>query len=241
MNRHNHGWPVYIFYLTRATPLTEQQAKILAARNDITTDEISKTLDTEEISETLDISEETVKNHWEEVIDQWHKAKTLCSIMGPHPYGANETREPDNPDDIPWNRLASGALNHADDARTRTELELYCGNRDTSGYSYLLIEREIKDTTDWATRTTEDRSVHGSNALRQYIYADVETIDEYFLRWALLDRAGIDPGADYARPVEAVVDRDLTQDEIENARERAFDRVEGHTISGGPYFAQNPS
>lgn len=221
MIRYQTGWRHHATYLTNHTPLSVRQAEILALKKTGHT--------TVEIKEILTLYPETIEDHWDDVLEQWDQAQELCTIMGPHPWGDSETRQSDDVDDTPWNLLSSAVTNYSDEERTRIELELYYGKSlGGGGHMYLLVEREIVDTADHATKTTEHRSVHDSNALRSHIYSDVETIDEYYLRWVLLKKAGIDPSADYTPSAESVLDRDIPRTEAEAAREHAQNRVTVH-------------
>jgi len=128
-----------------------------------------------------------------------------------------------------WNLLSSAAMTDADAKRTRVELEVYHGEHGTWDHSYLLVEREIVDTEDYATKTTEHRSAHGPNGLRGYVYQDADTLDEFYVRCELLDKAGIDPGAEGA-PRFPEHQEDIAEEEIEAARERAQERVHRHRL-----------
>lgn len=221
MTRRQTGWRHHATYLTDHTPLSERQAEILALR---------KTgHSTEEIKETLTLYPETIEDHWDDVLEQWNQAQELCTIMGPHSWGDGETRQADDVDDTPWNLLSSAVMNYSDEERTQIELELYYGESFPMINMYLLVEREIVDTADHATNTTEHRSAHDTNALRGHIYSDVDSIDEYYLRWELLEKAGVDPGADYTPSAESQLGRPISQTEADAARERAQDRVDMHT------------
>ena len=215
------GLGQYTDYLVENTPLSERQAEVLACRANGET--------TKETSEILDLSQDTVEDQWDEVLDQWERAQELCRIMRPHPGDDGETRQNDEVAESPWDRLSAAELNYADEDRTRIELYLYHGTSYAMGDSYLLVEKETVDTVDFAAKTTEHWSVHGVNGLRDYIYDDAETLDEYYLRWGLLEIAGINPTGDYARPPESVLDRDVSPEEAEAAKERARDRVERRT------------
>ncbi len=74
------------------------------------------------------------------------------------------------------------------------------------------------------------RGAYVPDRLRDTIYEGVDTIDEFYLRSVLLEKSGIDPGADYAPHPEDVLDRDISRNEIEAARERVMDRVVHHTV-----------
>jgi len=222
MDRYHTGWRAHANYLTKHTPLSERQAEIVA---------LKKTgHSTNEISEILTLYPDTIEDHWTDALDQCHRAQTLCTVMGPHPWGDSDTRQPDEIDDTPWNLLSSGAISYSDESRTRVELELYHGESNPMSNMYLLVEREIVDTASYETTTKEQRSAHESTALRGYIYDDANTLDEYYLRWALLDKAGIDPGADGTPPVEGVLDQDVTHKDADAAQERAMERVAQHSI-----------
>lgn len=223
MFRHQTSWRQQATYLTENTPLSERQAEILALR---------KTgHSTEEIQDILTLYPDTIEEHWSDVLEEWDRAQELCTVMGPHPWGDNETRQNDTFDDTPWHLLSSAAMNYSDEERTRIELELYYGESlGGGGNMYLLVERETVDTADHATKTTEHRGAYDSNALRDHIYSDVETIDEYYLRWALLEKAGIDPGADYTPSAENPLDRDVSRTEADAARGRALNRVDTHSV-----------
>lgn len=217
MNRYHAGWRHYATYLAERTPLSGQQAEILALR---------KTgHSTEEAAKILTLSSDTIEDHWDDVLEQWDRAQELCTIMGPYPWGDSETRQPDVIDDTPWNLVSSAAMDYPDEERTRIELRLYYGKSLPTGHLYLLVERETVDTADHATTTTQHRSAHDSNALRSHIHTDVNTIDEYYLRRALLAKAGIDPSADFTPSAESLLERDISPTEAEAAEERAYERV----------------
>lgn len=222
MNRYHTGWLDHTEYLQERTPLTERQADVLALWK------TGQSLD--EISDTLDLPVDRVEDHWTDILDQWDRAQELCTILGPHPWGDDATRQTDNIDDTTWNLLVSAAMNYSDEDRTRVELELYYGYESTMSTVYLLVEREIKDTARCATETTEKRSSRNSNALRDYIYKGIDTLDEYYLRYALLEKGGIDPTGEHAPHPNPGPDHDISQKDIDAARERAMDRVIVHTV-----------
>lgn len=214
-------WDRYATYLTENTPLSERHAEILA---------LKKTgHSTDEISDTLTLPVDTVEDHWNDVLDQLDRAQLFVTIMRPHP-GVNMTHEAEDIDDTPWSLLSSAVRHYSNKERPRIELELYHGETNAVSESYLLIEREIINTKDWATETTVQRSAHGPNGLRGTIYNDAETLDEYYLRYALLYKAGIDPTADYAPSAESVLDREILPREADAAEERALDRAENHFV-----------
>lgn len=217
-SRHS-GWRDHANYLTERTPLSERQAEILA---------LKKTRhSTDKISQLLHLRFETIEDHWTDVLDQRDKARELCTVIGPVAWDGNETRPADELDDRPWNLLSSAAMTFADDERTLIELELYHGEHRGFNSTYLLIEREIVDTEDYATKTTEHRSAHGPNGLRGYVYEDADTLDEFYVRYELLAKAGIDPGAGGAPPFPEQQE-DIPEEEVEAARERAQERVRTH-------------
>lgn len=214
-------WSHYVTYLTEQTPLSERQAEVLA---------LKKTgHSTDEISEILTLPVETVEDNLDNVLNQLDSAQEFCMIMKSHPGVDIETRQNTDIDDTPFNLLSSGVMHQPDEERTRIELELYHGLTSAAAESYLLIEREVIETDDWATKVTEERSAHGPNGLRGYIYNDVDTLDEYYLRYALLAKAGIDPAADCARSAGAVLNRDVSSASADAARERAHDRIDHHS------------
>jgi len=222
MTGYHTGWPDHAEYLQARTPLTERQADVLALWK------IGQSFD--EIGDTLGLPMDRVEDDWSDILDQWDRAQGLCTVLGPHPWGDDETRQPEDIDDTTWNLLASTATNYADEDRTCVELELYFGYWGTLDPIYLFVEREIKDVDDNATETNQKRGVYGPDGLRGTIYEDVDTVDEFYLRAALLEKSGIDPGADFAPHPEDVLDRDVSRTEIEAVRERALDRVVRHTI-----------
>jgi len=218
MKPRHTGWLDHTEYLQERTPLTERQADVLA---------LWKTGESfDEISDTLGLPVARVEDHWSDILDQLDRAQEFCTIMGPHPWGDGETRETDDVDDTTWNLMASAAMNYSDEARTRLELELYHGYSGQWNETYLLVEREIENTEDYATETTETRGAHGSDGLRDYIYHSADTLDEYYLRYMLLEKSGIDPSAEHATPPEAVLKREISQKETDAARKRARDRVD---------------
>jgi len=184
---------------------------------------------TDEISEILHLRVETIEDHWTDVLDQRDQARELCTIIGPVAWDGNERRPADELDDRPWNLLSSAAMTYADAERTRVELELFHGEHGTWDHSYLFIEREIVDAEDYATETREHRSAHGPNGLRGYVYQDADTLDEFYVRYELLAKAGIDPGAEGAPPFPEQQE-DVAEDEVEAARERAQERVHTHYL-----------
>lgn len=215
-------WKLYVYYLKEQTPLTERQAEVLALR---------KTgHSTDEISEILTLTVDTVEDHLDAVLNQLDAAQEFCTIMKSHPGVDIETRQNTDVDDTPYNLLSSAVMHQPDEERSRIELELYHGSTNAAAESYLLVEREIIETSNWATKTTEERSAHGPNGLRGYVYNDAATLDEYYLRYALLSMAGIDPSAGAARSAESVLDREISQTEAEAARERALDQVNQHRV-----------
>lgn len=213
------GWQDHAIYLTERTPLSERQAEILALKKTRHT--------TDEISQILHLPVETIEDHWTDVLDQRDKARELCTVIGPVAWDGNETRPAHELDDRPWNLLSSAAMTFADAERTRVELELYHGEHRVVSNTYLLIEREIVDTEDYATKTTEHRSAHEPNGLRGYVYQDADTLDEFYVREELLAKAGIDPGAKGAPPHPGQQE-DIAEEEVEAARERAQERVQNH-------------
>lgn len=222
MTGYHQGWPDHAEYLQARTPLTERQADVL------TLWKIGQSF--EEISDTLGLPVERVEDHWSDILDQWDRAQELCTILGPQPWDDGETRQPDAIDDTTWNLLASTARNESDEDRTRVELELYFGHWGMFDPTYLFVKREIKDVDDYATETNVKRGAYGPNGLRDTIYEGVDSIDEFYVRSVLLEKSGIDPGADYAPHPEDVLDRDISRNEIEAARERAMDSVVRHTV-----------
>jgi transcriptional regulator len=210
-------------YLIEQTPLSERQAEVLA---------LKKTgHSTDEISDILTLPVDTVEDHLDTVLNQLDAAQEFCMIMKSHPGVDIETRQNTDIDDTPFNLLSSAVMHQPDEEHTRIELELHHALTHAGGDSYLLIEREVIETADWATQTTEERSAHaGSDTLRRYIHNDVETLDEYYLRDALLRKAGIDPGATGARSAEDVLNRDISSTQADAARERALDRTTRHSV-----------
>lgn len=226
MYRYHTSWPAHATYLTENTPLSRRQAEIVA---------LKKTgHSTEEIRETLILFPGTVEDYWSDVLEQWERAQELCTVMGPHPWGEDETRSALQFDDTAWNKLSAGGLSHADEERTRVELELFHGESYPMSDKYLLIEREIVDTAEYATRTTEERSAHEVTALRSYLYSNADTLEEYYLRYALLHHAGIDPMADGARTAESVLDRKISETDADAARDHAIERVDPYSMKDYP-------
>lgn len=219
-SRHS-GWRDHATYLTERTPLSERQAEVLALKKTRHT--------TDEISDILHLPVETIEDHWTDILDQRDQARELCTVIGPVAWDGNETRPADELDDRPWSLLSSAAMTYADAERTRVELELYHGEHRVSSHSYLLIEREIVDSEDYATTTSEHRSAHGPNGLRGYIHHDTDTLDEFYVRDELLAKAGIDPGAKGAPPSPRR-DEDVSEEEIEAAKDRAQERVQTHYL-----------
>lgn len=222
MTGYHTGWLDHSEYLQARTPLTERQADVLAMWK------TGQSLD--EISDTLGLPADRVEDYWSDILDQWDRAQELCTVLGPQPWDDGETRQPDAIDDTTWNLLASTAKNESDEDRTRVELELYFGHWGMFDPTYLFVEREIKDVDDYATETKIKRGAYGPDALRDNIYEDVNTIDEFYLRYVLLEKSGIDPGADYAPHPEDVLDRDVSRADMDAAREQALDRVVRHTV-----------
>lgn len=218
-------WQRYATYLIEQTPISEPQAEVLALR---------KTgHSTDEISEILTLPVDTVEAHLDNVLDLLDAAQEFCMVMKSHPGVDIETRQNTDIDDTPFNLLSSAVMHQPDNERTRIELELYYGSTHAGGESFVLVEREVIETADWSTKTTEERSAQaGAETLRRCIYNDAKTLDEYYLRYALLAKAGIDPAATGARSAEAVLDRDISPMSADAARERALDRVNLHSAYG---------
>lgn len=222
MMRHESGWRTYATYLTEHTPLTIREAEILA---------LWKTGHTvEEIKQTLKLYPYTIEAHWEEVLEEWERAQTFCTIMGPYPPDDSGLSKTDENYDMPWNLLSTASMDHADKDDTRVELEIYHGEKNTIDHTYLLVEREITTVGDHATETRKHRGMYGPNALRKRLYSDTETLDEYYLCWALLEKAGIDPGADFTPAPEDQLGREISDTETDAAYDRAMDRAEVHGV-----------
>ena len=197
----------YTMHLQEHTPLSEQQAKILALRRMGNT--------TEEISDQLGAHPEVVETIWNDVLEQCNLAQNLCGIMGP------------DFDDSPWRLMTSGGMSYSDVDRSRVELELYKWGT-IPGYKFLLIEREISDPTYDSMETTEIRSIHSQDGLHAYIYHDADTLDEVYLRVALLHEAGIDPNSKYAPLTRDLIGREITETEREEALALWLSRVTKH-------------
>jgi len=210
----------YASYLHENTPLSEKQAKVLALRK------MEKT--NEEISDQLGEQPEAVEYLWDEVVEQWNLAQYFCGIMGPHPWDDGKHRKHNDFDDSPWRLLSSGTMSYPDEERTRMDLELYDWGTEPGAKRYLLIEREISDTADYSTKTTEQRSVHGRNGLHDYIFDDVDNIDEYYLRLALMVQGGVNPDSDFSPLCRTVLGRDPTDGERAMARSKAMSKVSSH-------------
>jgi len=214
-------WRDHATYLNERTPLSERQAEVLA---------LKKTRhSTDEISDILHLPVETIEDHWADILDQRNQARELCTVIGPVAWDGNETRPADELDDRPWNILTSAAITYADAERTRIELELYHGEWNVSHNSYLLVEREIVDTEDYATKTTEHRSAHGPEGLRRYLHHDTDTLDEFYVRYELLAKAGINPGPTEPPASLTQQDEEVSEEKIEAAKERAKERVQQHS------------
>lgn len=221
MLRHS-GWRTHATYLEEETPLSMRQAEILA---------LQKTYHTkEEIAETLKLPEETVDHHIDEIQEVLAQSKRLCTLVGPSPSSDTDVRTDFELDTMPWNLMTSGKLDYDDEERTRLELELYHGKWNTVSHTYLLVEREIVDIDRHETRTIEHRGAYGSEGLRATIYDDSESLDEYYLRYVLLELAGIDPTEGSARSPQAVLDQHFTEADADAARKRAKERVTRHKI-----------
>ncbi len=209
----------YTMHLQEHTPLSEQQAKILALRKMGNT--------TEEISDQLGAHPEVVETIWNDVLEQWNLAQNLCGIMGPDSRRDGENRKKNVFDDSPWRLKTSGGMSYSDEDRSRVELELYEWGT-IPGYKFLLIEREISDPTYDSMETTEIRSVHSQDGLHAYIYNDADTLDEVYLRVALLHEAGIDPDSKYAPLMRDLIGREITETEREEALALWLSRVTKH-------------
>ncbi len=213
-------WQKYATHLSEYTPLSERQAQVLALKKMEST--------VEEISNKLDCQPEAVENLWDDVIEQWNIAQNFCGIMGPHPRGDEKLRKNHDFDHYPWRLRSSCSMSYSDEERTRIDLELYGWGTHFMANRYLLIEREISDTADYSTKTTEHRSAHMPNALRNYIHRNVDTIDEYFLRVALMMKADIEPNSDYSPSFKTILGRIPTNTEREEALEKAMSKVDSH-------------
>lgn len=224
MTRYQKGWRAQANYLSENTPLSVREAEVLSL--------MRHNYNQDEIANKLTLRPPTVEEDWHDIRDYLRNAQTLTTIMGPHPWGDGDTREHDQIDDSPWTQLSSGALNYSDEERTRIELELYVGKRGPINHRFLLVEREIVDDTEYSTTTTEKRSAHGPNGLRDYVYNDVDILDEYYLYHALLHKGGVDPGAKGARPPESALKQDFSSHELQTAEERGLERVERHGVDG---------
>lgn len=219
--RHESGWRTYATYLTEHTPLTVREAEILALR---------KTgHSVEDIKQTLKLHTDTIEDHWEEVLGKWDRAQKFCTIMGPFPPDDGGPPKTDEIYDMPWNLLSTTSMDLVDED-TRVELEIYHGEHNAIDHTYLAVEREITTVSNHATETTEHRGIYGSNGLREHLYSGTGTLDEYYLRWALLEKAGIDPSADFTPAAEDQLDREISQTETDAAYERAMDRAEIHGV-----------
>ncbi len=222
MMRHESGWRTYATYLTEHTPLSIREAEILALRRTGHTEE--------EIRGVLKLSLDTIEAHWEEVLEEWEHAQIFCTIMGPYPPDDGGPPKTGEIHDMPWNLLSTASMDQINENDTRVELEIYHGESNAIDHTYLLVEREITTISDHATKTTEHRGMYGPNALRKYVYGDTETLDEYYLRWALLEKAGIDPSADFTPAAEDQLNRDISRTEADAAYDRAMDRAEVHGV-----------
>jgi hypothetical protein len=150
--------------------------------------------------------------------------------VGPCPSSDTDVRTDFEVDTTPWAIVTSGNLDYEDEQRTRLELELYHGEWNTVGHTYLLVEREIADIECNETRTIEHRGEYGSDGLRASIYEDSESLDEYYLRYMLLELAGIDPTAGSAPSAQAILDQHFSDADADAARQRAKERVIRHSI-----------
>jgi len=214
-------WQKYATHLSDHTPLSERQAQVLALKK------VGHTV--KDISNKLDCQPEAVEDLWDNVIEQWDHAQNLGTIMGPHPWNDDEVRKENEFDDSPWMLLASGGMNYPDKERTRIELELYLGGTEYGANRYLLIEREIIDNNSYSTKTTEHRSAHRVSGLHDHLYATVDTVDELYLRVALLIKASIDPDSKYAPLSRDVIGRELTDTERTEALEKALPKIQSIT------------
>lgn len=224
MTRYQKGWRAQANYLSENTPLSVREAEVLSL--------MKHNYNQDDISNKLTLRSPTVEEHWNDIREHLRNAQTLTTIMGPHPWGDGDTREHDKIDDSPWTQVSSGALNYADEERTRLELELYVGKRGPVTHRFLLVEREIVDDSEYSTTTTEKRSAHGSNGLRDYVYNDVDTLNEYYLYYALLHKGGVDPGGKCAVPAEYALDQDIPAYDLQVAEERGLERVKRHGVDG---------
>jgi len=222
MMRREFGWRTYATYLTENTPLSIREAEILALRKTGHAEE--------EIKMILKLPLDAIETHWQEVLEKWGHAQTFCTIMGPHPPDDGGPPKTDEIYDMPWNLLATASMDQVNEGDTRVELEIYHGKSNAVDHIYLLVERELTTVADHATKTTEHRGMYGSNALRDNVYSDTETLDEYYLRWALLEKAGIDPGANCTPAAEDQLNRDISRTEADAAYDRAMDRAEAHGV-----------
>jgi len=220
MQRHS-GWREHATYLEQETPLSTRQAEILA---------LQKTYHTkEEIAETLKLYDEAVDHHIDEIQEVLAQSKRLCTLVGPCPSSDTDVRTDFELDTTPWNLMTSGKLDYDDEQRTRLELELHHGKWNTMSHTYLLVEREITDIEHHETRTIEHRGSYGSDSLRATIYEDSESLDEYYLRYMLLDSAGIDPTAGSAPAAKTILDEHFTDADADAARKRAKEKVTRHS------------
>lgn len=226
--RHESSWRTYANYLAEHTPLSIRDAEILALKR--------TGHSVEEIKRTLVLYTDTIEDHWEEVLEEWDRAQKFCTIMGPFPPDDDGPPKTDEIYDVPWNLLSSASMDLVDED-TRVELEIYHGESNGIHHTYLAVEREITTVSHYATETTEHRGMYDTNALRKHLYNGTETLDEYYLRWALLEKAGIDPSADLAPAAEDQLDREISETEADAAYERAMDRTELH---GGDKLVNRP-
>lgn len=220
LNHRHSNWRAHASHLEANTALSTREAEVLA---------LWKTNHSvEDISSILTLYEDTVTETLDAVDDQRDRAQLLCTVMDPDGINRDDGHARHRLNQSPWNLITSATLEQSA-GEGSVELELFHGESGTMSDSYLFVEREIVSEDEFTTTTTTRRSIHDPLGLSKQVFRDVDTLQEYWIRWALIAKAGVDPGEGECRYDEFNDRDDVSDEEIEKCRERGRRQVDLHS------------